>query len=120
MEQGIAPTEHIAEQHRCDAGHKNGKQRGHGEVYHQHLEREHQTSDGGLEDACDGSRGATSHQYHELMVVEMEEFAEVAADGRTCQDNRSLSSHATSEADGYGRCDDRAPAVVLLDAALLS
>ena len=69
---------------------KDGQQRGHRQVNHQHLEGKYQSGNRGLEDAGNGSRSATAHKGHQRLVVKPENLSEIRADSRSRQHDRSL------------------------------
>ena len=111
-EQGRVAEQNVREARRRDAANEYGQQRRHGQVYHQHLQREHQSRYRGLEDAGDGSRGTAADERHQRLVVQPEQPPQVRPDGRPRQHYRSLGTHRAAEADGDGRGDDRRPRVV--------
>ena len=90
----------------CHAGHQQGKEAAQCEVNHQHFQREDQTGNGSLEDAGDGAGSTAAHEEHHLLGVQMEQSAQVGADGRTRQHNRGLGTDTTAEANGDARCHD--------------
>ena len=112
MKQRVSAYEQVGEAGGRDTGDEDGQQRGHGQVDHEHLEGEHQSGDGSLEDAGNGCRGATSHEQHDRFAVHLERLCQVGANGRTREHDGSLGTHRTAETDGDGRSDDRRPAVV--------
>ena len=110
-EHGIARKD-VGEARGGDTRHEDGQERGHGEVNHQHLEREDESGNGGLEDAGDGSGGTAADEGHERLVVQTEHLAQVGADGRAGEHDGSLGTHGTAKADGDGRSNDAGPHVV--------
>ena len=100
--------------YRCSrhTGYQQGKQGRHGEVEHQHLEREDHPRNGSLEDACHSSCCATAHQQHHAALVEPEQAAQIGTNCRARQHDRSLCSHRTAKADGNGAGHKRRPHVV--------
>ena len=115
---GLA-REEVGEAGGRDRGDEDGQERGHGQIDHQDLDREDQSRYRGLENACHGCRGATAHEEHQPLALQMEELAEVGANGRSRQDDRGLGSHGSTKADSDGRSHDRRPGVVGLEVALL-
>ena len=112
IEKGGVAYEDIGEAGCRDARYQNGQQRGHAQVDHEHLEREDQSCYRRLEDAGNGSGSPAAHQQHQVFLLQVEQLAEIAADGRSGKYYRCLGSYGTSESDGDGRRDDRRPAVV--------
>ena len=115
-EQGVAAHEQVGEAGGGDAGGEDGQQGTHGEVYHEHLEGEHETCHRSLEDAGDGSCRAASDEQHELFVVEVEALAQVRADGGAGEHDGGLGTYRSAEADGDGGGDDAGPAVMSFQA----
>ena len=111
-EHGRSAVEGVGDAGGREATHQQGQQGGHGEVDHEHLEREHEARNGCLEDAGYGPRSTATDEQHEHFVVELEHAAQVAADGRACKHNGRLSSHRTAAAYGQRRGNDARPAVV--------
>ena len=120
VEHGVDASD--GECHRCrrHAGYQQGQKRTHGKVNHQHLEHKGQTRYGRLEDACHSTGSTTAHEEHQLLGIEAEHATQVAADGRTREDDRSLGTDRSTKTDGDGRSYETAPAVVGLDVALLT
>ena len=111
-EEGRIAAEDVGETGGGDTAHQDGHQRGHRQVDHQHLEREHQSGDGGLENARDGTSGTAAHQEHQRATVLAEQLAQVRADGRAGEHDGRLGTHRAAKADGDGRCHHARPRVV--------
>ena len=75
-EQRVAAHENVGEACCRDACHKDGQQRCHAQVYHEHLKGEHKSGYRSLEDACNGGGGATAHKQHKGLVVHLEQLPE--------------------------------------------
>ena len=86
---------------------------------HQHFDSEDQSGDGCLEDTGYGRRSSTAHEHHECLPIQSESLSQVAANGRASEHDGRLGSHTSTESDGECRRDDRAPAVMPLQLALL-
>ena len=66
---------------RCHTRHQQWQQAAQREVNHQHLQREHQSCDGCLENARHGTCRPAAHEEHHLLGVEAEQLSQVAAYG---------------------------------------
>ena len=105
-EHGFLPGDNVGQRgcrHRRD---EQGQQRGHRQVYHEHLQREHQPRDGCLEDAGHSTRRAASHEEHQRAVLHLEDATQIGADGRAGKHDGCLRPHRTAEADGDGAGQD--------------
>ena len=105
-------TEDIGETSGRHTRDENRQQCRHRHVDHQHLKRKYQSGYRSLEDTRNGTSRTTAHKCHQHLTVHAEHLAEVRANGGARQNDRSLGSHRTTEADGDGRGDNRRPAVM--------
>lgn len=69
LEHGFRTCEQIRNRSCRHTGNQQGKQRSHGQVNHQHLQRKDHTGNRCLEDTRNRPGGSTSHQQHQRLVV---------------------------------------------------
>ena len=92
-EHGFHARSNIGEGGCRHAGDEQREERCHRQVNHQHFEREDQSGNGCLEDACHGSGSTAADQQHECLVLHPEHASQVGAYRRTGQHNRRLGTH---------------------------
>ena len=74
-EEGRVAAEDIGEARGGDTADEDRHQRRHRQVNHQHFQRKHESGDGCLEDAGNGTSRSTSHQEHQRATVQAEHFS---------------------------------------------
>ena len=92
-EQRRTTAEDIGEASGCDTGYEDRQQGRHRHIDHQHLEGEHQSGDGCLEDASNGTCRTAAYERHQHLTVEVEDLPQVGAYGRAREHDRCLGSH---------------------------
>ena len=120
LEHGFRTSEQIRNRSCRHTGNQQGKQRSHGQVNHQYLQRKDHTGNRCLEDTRNRPGSSTSHQQHQRLVVHTENTAQVRTNGRTGQHNRRFGTDRSTTTDGNGRSKNGRPYIMPLDTALLT
>ena len=98
-EHRLCAREDIGEGCSCNRRDQKGRDGSHSEVHHEHLEREDKSGNRCFEDTADSTCGAAAYHAHHRLLVKTESLGEVRTDRRAREDNRSLSSDRSTEAD---------------------
>ena len=120
LEHGFRTCEQIRNRGCRHTGNQQGKQRSHGQINHQYLQRKNHTGNRCLKDTRNRSGSSTSYQQHQRLVVHTENTAQIRTNGRTGQHNRSLGTDRSTTTDGNGRSKYRRPDIMSLNTTLLT
>ena len=112
---GVESAEHQRHRRRRNGRYEQRDDRRRRDVEHQDLQHEHHARDRSLEYGRHGRARAAAEHQRQFLVIESRHLADIRADGRARENDRSLGTYRTAESDGRGAAHDRAPAVVRRD-----
>ena len=81
IEERFLTHQDITETGGRNTGDEDRQQRGHREIYHQHLEREDETCDWGFEDTSNGGTRTASYEQYHRFLVHAEYLSQITSDG---------------------------------------